>query len=97
MRFRFTEKGVRMAHNGDPVLVTKGRVVGQVTSCAVDSEGYLTGQVWIDLKLAVEGTPVAVYQSAPKSSGKAPAELKAGDRVTLPTPALIVSRFPKLS
>jgi glycine hydroxymethyltransferase len=97
VRFRFTEKGVRMAHNGDPVLDSKGRVVGEVTSCAIDSEGFLTGQALIDLKLAVEGTPVAVFQSAPKSAGKAPAELKSGDRVNLPTPAVIVSRFPKLS
>ena len=28
VRFRFTEKGVRMAHNGDPVLDRKGRVIG---------------------------------------------------------------------
>ncbi len=96
-RFRFTEKGVRVAHPGDPVLDQKGRVVGVVTSCAIDSEGYLTGQAYVDEKLAVEGTPVSIYQSAPKSSGKAPAELKNGDRVTLPTLAAIVSRFPKLA
>lgn len=96
VRFRFTDKGVRMAHNGDPVVDQKGRVVGEVTSCAIDSEGFLTGQLVIDRKLAVEGTPVAIYQSAPKAAGKPPAELKAGDRVTLPTPAVIVSRFPKL-
>ena len=28
IRFRFTEKGVRMAHDGDPVVDQKGRVVG---------------------------------------------------------------------
>jgi glycine hydroxymethyltransferase len=95
-RFRFTEKGVRVAHPGDPVVDSKGRVIGQVTSCAIDSDGLLTGQASIDAKLAVEGTPVGIYQSAPKTSGKAPAELKSGDRVTLPTPALIVSRYPKL-
>lgn len=95
-RFRFTEKGVRVAHPGDPVVDAKGRVVGVVTSCAIDSEGLLTGQVSIEEKLAVEGTPVAVYQSAPKNAGKAPAELRSGDRITLPTPAAIVSRFPKL-
>lgn len=95
-RFRFTDKGVRVAHYGDPVLDQRGRVVGAVTSCAIDSEGFLTGQVSIDENLAVEGTPIAIFQSAPKSAGKPPAELKRGDRVTLPTPAVIVSRFPKL-
>lgn len=95
-RFRFTEKGVRMAHNGDPVLDQKGRVIGEVTSCAVDSEGYLTGQASIELKFAVEGTLISIFQGASKAAGKAPAELNAGDRVTLPTPAVILSRFPKL-
>ena len=47
-RFRFTEKGVRMAHPGDPVLDPKGRVVGMVTSCAIDSEGFLTGQAYLE-------------------------------------------------
>jgi glycine hydroxymethyltransferase len=95
VRFRFTEKGVRMAHHGDPVLDKKGKVVGLVTSCAVDSEGFLTGQAYLDLKFTEEGTPIAIYQGAPKSAGKAPAELSTGDRVTLPTPAVVVSRFPK--
>jgi glycine hydroxymethyltransferase len=95
-RFRFTEKAVRMAHNGDPVLDAKGKVIGEVTSCAVDKEGYLTGQAYVDLKCAVEGTPIFIYQGAPKQAGKAPAELNNGDKVTLPTPAMIVSRFPKL-
>jgi glycine hydroxymethyltransferase len=95
-RFRFTEKGVRMAHHGDPVMDLKGRVIGVVTSCAVDSEGFLTGQASLELKSAVEGTPIAIYQGAPKTAGKAPAELKLGERVTLPTPAVVLSRFPKL-
>lgn len=96
-RFRFTEKAVRMAHHGDPVVDLRGRVIGFVTSCAVDSEGFLTGQALVELKSAQEGTPVAVYQGAPKTTGKMPFELKVGDRVTLPTPAVIVSRFPKLT
>lgn len=96
VRFRFNDKGVRMAHHQDPVLDPKGRVIGLVTSCAVDSEGFLTGQAFVDLKYAVEGTPIAIYQGAPKTAGKAPAELKPGERVTLPTPATVLSRFPKL-
>ncbi len=96
-RFRFTEKGVRMAHSGDPILDQSGRVVGTVTSCAIDSEGYLTGQAYVDEKFAQEGTPVLIYQGSPKTTGKPPAELKSGDRVALPGSALILSKFPKLS
>ncbi len=54
VRFRFLEKGIRMAHNGDPVVDKKGRVIGEVTSCAVDSEGFFTGQAFIELKSAIE-------------------------------------------
>jgi len=93
VRFRFTEKGVRMAHLGDPVLDRRGRTIGYVTSCAIDSEGFLTGQAWIELKYAEEGTPLYIFQSAPQSLGKAPAELKTGDRIVLPTPAVVLSRF----
>ncbi len=96
VRFTFNEKGIRMAHNGDPVLDAKGKVIGEVTSCAIDKEGFLTGQAYVDLKNAVEGTKISIYQGAPDKAGKAPAELAAGDRVTLPTPATIVSRFAKL-
>jgi glycine hydroxymethyltransferase len=95
VRFRFSEKGVRMAHSFDPVLDKRGRVIGWVTSCAVDSDGYLTGQAFIDLKSAQEGAPIYIYQSAAKEPGKAPAELKPGDRSVLPTLALVVSRFKK--
>ncbi len=98
VRFRFTEKGVRMAHHNDPVIdPAKGRVIGVVTSCAVDSEGFLTGQAFVEFKYAVEGTPVAIFQGAPKAAGKAPSDLQMGERVVLPTPAMIVSRFPKLT
>jgi glycine hydroxymethyltransferase len=95
IRFRFTEKGVRMAHGGDPVLDRRGRVIGWVTSCAVDREGYLTGLAYLELKSAEEGTPILIYQSAPDKAGKAPAELKVNEKATLPTPAVVVSRFPK--
>jgi glycine hydroxymethyltransferase len=95
IRFRFNEKGVRMAHNSDPVLDKRGRVIGVVTSCAVDKEGFLTGQAFVDYKNAEEGNQIFIFQSAGKEAGKAPAELKIGDKKDLPTPATVVSRFPK--
>ncbi len=95
VRFRFTEKGVRMAHHGDPVIDRKGKTVGVVTSCAIDAEGYLTGQAYVDLKSSEEGTLVYIYQGAPTTIGKSPGELSIGDRITLPSMAAIISRFPK--
>jgi len=95
IRFRFTEKAVRMAHQGDPVLDKRGKVIGQVTSCAVDQDGYLTGQAFLDIKSATESAPIYIYQSAPDKPISAPAALKTGDKTLLPTSAVILSRFPK--
>jgi glycine hydroxymethyltransferase len=96
VRFRFTEKGVRMAHSGDPVIDKKGKVIGVVTSCAIDSDGYLTGQAYLEDKAAEEGSIIQIYQGSPASVGKNPNELSKGDRVKLPAAAEIVSRYAKL-
>jgi glycine hydroxymethyltransferase len=93
-RFRFNEKNVRMAHGGDPVVDGRGRVIGVVTSCAVDAEGYLLGQAYLEKKYLEPGTPIAVFQSASDQVGKAPAALGMGDRVAVPTPATVLTRFP---
>ena len=84
-----------MAHNGDAVLDKKGKVIGVVTSCAIDSEGYLTGLASLERKSSMEGTPLFIYQGNPISTGKPPAQLIAGDKVVLPTAAVVVTRFPK--
>jgi glycine hydroxymethyltransferase len=95
VRFRFNEKGVRMAHNGDPVLDHRGRVLGWVSSCAIDQDGFLTGQAFVDLKSSEEGVPLFIYQSAGQQAGKAPADLALGERSIIPTPAIVLSRFPR--
>jgi glycine hydroxymethyltransferase len=95
VRFRFDEKRTRMAHLGDPVVDDRGKVIGTVTSCAIDSDGSLTGQAYVSEKYAAEGTGIFIFQGSPKKAGKAPADLSTGDRVTLPTRATVISRFPK--
>ncbi len=97
VRFRFTEKHVRMAHLGDPVLDKRGKVSGVVTSCAIDSEGYLTGQAVVLRKYTAEGTPLFILQGAErlKKAPKAPAEVTLGDSLPLPTAAMVLRRFPK--
>lgn len=97
VRFTFEETGVRMAHLGDPVLDKRGRTIGVVTSCAVDRDGYLTGQAFLEDKYLAEGTPILIFQSAPDQPGKPPAALRFGDRALIPTPAKVVRRFPKLA
>jgi glycine hydroxymethyltransferase len=97
VRFRFNDKGVRMAHLGDPVLDIKGKMIGKVTSCAIDREGFLTGQAFIEKKSAIEGSLISIFQGKPTNTGKAPKDLSNGDKVILPTMATVLSRFPKLS
>lgn len=97
VRFRFLEKGIRVAHNGDPVVDKKGRVIGEVTSCAVDSDGFYTGQAFIELKLAEENTPIFIYQSAHSIGAQNIGSIKTGDKIALPSAAIVVSRFPKLT
>jgi len=94
-RFRFAAKSGRMAHYGDPVIDDKGRVVGQVTSCSIDTEGYRLGQAYLELKYTAEGTPLAIFQSASDKPEKPRKGLKTGDKVTLPEAAVVLSRFPK--
>jgi glycine hydroxymethyltransferase len=96
VRFTFTEQGQRMAHNGDPVVDKKGKVIGWVSSCSLDSAGYLTGQAYVTLPNAVEGTPIFIFQGAPKDASMAPAAMTMKDKTTLPGAAVVVSRFPKL-
>jgi glycine hydroxymethyltransferase len=61
--------------------------------CAVDADGLLTGQAYVDLKSAAEGTPIFIYQGAPTEGGKPPSAMKLGDKNVLPTAAIVVSRF----
>ncbi len=81
VRFRFDDQRVRMAHNGDPVVDKDGKSIGWVTSCAVDSERFLTGQAFLDLAHTAEGTPIFIHQGG------------VTDRPA--TAATVVSRFPK--
>lgn len=93
VRFRFNDKGIRMAHNGDPVMDKRGRVIGWVTSCAVDREGMLTGLAYIENRNAYEGNEIFIFQGAPDDVGKTPINLVRGDKALLASQASIISRF----
>ncbi len=105
-RFRFDNKAGRMAHNGDPVFDAQGNVIGEVTSCSLDSEGYRLGQAYLKLESGKEGTPIAILQGAGEAFAKASpkpttqeavaaAVAAASGKVYLPEAATVMSRFPK--
>jgi glycine hydroxymethyltransferase len=82
VRFRFDDQRVRVAHNGDPVVDKDGKSIGWVTSCAVDSERFLTGQAYVDLAHTAIDTPIFVHQGGVM------------DRPA--TSAKVLSRYPRL-
>ena len=82
IRFTFDEQRTRMAHNGDPVVNANGERIGFVTSCAIDGQRFITGQAYVDLSYAKEGTPIGIHQGGVMER---PAAL-----------AKVVSRFAKL-
>ncbi|MBM3180787.1 MAG: glycine cleavage system aminomethyltransferase GcvT [Chloroflexi bacterium] len=82
IRFTFDDQRVRMPHNGDPVDNANGERIGFVTSCAIDGARFITGQAFVDLAYAKEGTPILIHQGAVM------------DRPA--TAAKVVSRFAKL-
>jgi glycine hydroxymethyltransferase len=83
-RFRFNRKGVRMAHSGDPVTDEQGNRIGNVTSCAIDSERFLLGQAYVDHAFTADGKTIVVCLPPSESGGE---EIK--------EPATVLSRFPK--
>jgi glycine hydroxymethyltransferase len=94
VRFRMNEKGVRPSKLGDPVLDKRGRVIGVVTSCAPDTEGYLTGMALIEGAVApAEGAALSI-QPLPE---RMPEPLRPfapfGARTLVPDAAVVVGRF----
>jgi glycine hydroxymethyltransferase len=95
-RFRIAEKGVRVPKQEDVVTDSHGRVIGEVTSCAMDIEGYLVGQAYVDQRHAVEGTEINIFPRPAREAWDKPyEELDVGDRLVLHNEATVVSRFMK--
>ncbi|NMA12206.1 MAG: glycine cleavage system aminomethyltransferase GcvT [Chloroflexi bacterium] len=95
IRFRFNEKAVRMAHGGDPILDVKGKMIGTVTSCSVDREGWITGLGLVEKSATAEGTNIFIYQNSGKVKPVSPDSIKPGEKVTLPGAATVLSRYMK--
>ena len=95
-RFRMNDKAVRRPDTGDPVLDKRGKVVGTVTSCAIDQEGYLLGQALLPRDMIRPDTPLSIYQlGGGKREIRPPREIKLGARLPAPDSAVVLTRFPK--
>ena len=102
IRWRMSQKGVRRPNTGDPVVVKRGQVIGHVTSCSIDVEGYLLGLAIVNRRYTEESTPIGIFV-LPTEARKEPltlprkqkSELEMGDKVLLPADATILPRFPE--
>lgn len=95
IRFRMDEKGVRRPELGDPVLDRRGKIIGTVTSCAIDANGYLLGQAVVPTGMSTPGTSILIYQlGGGTRTMRFPAEMNEGSRLPIPDRATILTRFP---
>ncbi|MBK6711853.1 MAG: glycine cleavage system aminomethyltransferase GcvT [Chloroflexi bacterium] len=94
-RFRMNEKGVRRPEGGDPVLDKRGKVIGKVTSCAIDSDGYLLGQAVLPEAMSGADTAVFIYQlGGGQRPIRVPDNVQTGARLPMPDAATVLTRFP---
>jgi glycine hydroxymethyltransferase len=92
VRFRVNQKGVRRPQTGDPVVNRRGQLIGQVTSCSIDVEGYLLGLAVVDRRAKEPGTSISVFPLGGKGLDEV---LKKGNKVALPVEATVLTRFPE--
>lgn len=93
-RFRMNDKGVRVSKLGDPVLDKRGRVIGSVTSCAQDSEGYLLGLAVVEGSAAQEGNTLNIVALPERMPEPLKPFAPVGSRALMPDAATVLSRFP---
>ncbi|MCK4832934.1 MAG: aminomethyltransferase family protein, partial [Anaerolineales bacterium] len=94
IRFRLDEEHARMPGHGDVVVSRKGRVVGAVTSCSIDSDGRLTGLGYVRKPYARRGSRLGIFHVDGRDwTSKPLADLEAGDRVQLHDDMTVIRRF----
>lgn len=98
VRWRAGKKGVRRPDLGDPVVDRNGKVIGTVTSCSLDCEGFLNGMALADRKYAEPDTEIGIFVlGAGGRSGKSLREVsfEPGKKVPVPVGGTVLSRFPE--
>lgn len=94
-RFRMDSQGARPAHNGDPIVNSRGRVVGKVTSCNIDTEGFQLGQALMEMGFRKPGTKLVVYAGASRAKVTDLGKLSLSQRIKVPEPITLLTRFPR--
>jgi glycine hydroxymethyltransferase len=93
-RFQLSERGARALRGGEPVVSRRGKVIGQVTSCALVGDRQI-GMALVEERYAEPGIELYVYPEARRAVSKAPSAFEPGDTVALPIHAEVITRFPE--
>ncbi len=96
VRFKVNETGqraLRGGEHGEPVINARGAYIGKVTSAAL-ADGVQVGLALVDKRFATPGTSVFVLPASGRQATKAPVDMRAGDSVTMPIAATVLTRFP---
>ena len=94
VRFQLDEEHAPLLNQGDVIVNRRGRVVGQVTSCSINSEGRLVGLGFVQEPNHERDTRLGVYRMGKKTWETDPLEsLKFGDQIQLPEDITVVTRF----
>jgi len=94
VRFQLEEERAPLLSQGDVIVSRKGRVIGWVTSCSINTEGRLVGLAYVQEPHHERGTRLGVYRAGKDSWETEPLEeLSFGDRVMLPEDITVLPRF----
>ncbi|MCX7959130.1 MAG: hypothetical protein N3B13_08795, partial [Deltaproteobacteria bacterium] len=94
IRFIMANKISRPAKQKDIVVNAQGVAIGYVTSSAFNGEGFQVGLAYVDRRHIKEGAKIGIYCSpSTKANVNIGDDVKPGDRLVLPEPATILSRF----
>ncbi len=95
VRFSVSSKGVKMVKHGALVVNRRNqKVIGTVTSCALNPEGFQIGMALVERKSTREGTRIGIFPEAKPTFSKRREDIPLGERVPLHEEAVVISRFP---
>lgn len=93
-RFMVDEERGPMLGQGDVVVSAKGRVVGHVTSCSIDTTGRQVGLAYLRDPNWQRGAKLGVYRLDNRDwEARSLDQLQPGDRIQLPDSITVIERF----
>jgi glycine hydroxymethyltransferase len=93
-RFQVNAAGTRPIHSSAAVIDRNGLYLGRVTSCVSLGE-IQVGLALLEKLDVTPGTPITLLNPPRSEEARTVTTLEAGDRVAIPVPGTIISRFPE--